>query len=172
MISFNPRSPRGERHRLRSHNLVPEPFQSTLPTWGATNIPPTYPLPPPCFNPRSPRGERLVPLESLSTVRGFNPRSPRGERPSPSFFFLRLYCFNPRSPRGERLLVLLRLVLFLSFNPRSPRGERPAFLTYTIPKIRVSIHAPHVGSDLQTPTLLPLLICFNPRSPRGERLMP
>ena len=36
--SFNPRSPRGERHRPRGSSPVSLPFQSTLPTRGATAI--------------------------------------------------------------------------------------------------------------------------------------
>ena len=36
IVSFNPRSPRGERHPVGVVHVVVIEFQSTLPTWGAT----------------------------------------------------------------------------------------------------------------------------------------
>ena len=125
LIDFNPRSPRGERHRVK---LFAPQYAD--------------------FNPRSPRGERPLPRgngrhtsaisihapregsDRLHDLHGpgrydFNPRSPRGERPFPRLMrpsFGR--NFNPRSPRGERPLTIAAPVLLLNFNPRSPRGER------------------------------------------------
>ena len=57
-LSFNPRSPRGERHGCQAGDVRLNLFQSTLPARGAT---------------------RRVPAQAEAWV-GFNPRSPRGER--------------------------------------------------------------------------------------------
>ncbi len=57
-------------------------------------------------------------------------------------------CFNPRSPRGERPPGRSRCTRWWSgFNPRSPRGERRVAGKGFPDQIRVSIHAPRVGSD-------------------------
>ena len=39
MIHFNPRSPCGERHRPSRRCILMFRFQSTLPAWGATELP-------------------------------------------------------------------------------------------------------------------------------------
>ena len=174
MLNFNPRSPRGERPRLRTC------------VSGRGH-----------FNPRSPRGERHFVLLIVSLLTYFNPRSPRGERQdparSPASFFSH---FNPRSPRGERLRIqycgaerdefqstlpsrgatVKRLAednqkeLFQStlpsrgatmpgirfvasqtdFNPRSPRGERLRHDEARVVRRDISIHAPLAGSDVKT----------------------
>ena len=55
---FNPRSPRGERRKIRKIDRC----------WKIN------------FNPRSPRGERRYDLATQACDTNFNPRSPRGER--------------------------------------------------------------------------------------------
>ena len=56
------------------------------------------------------------------------------------------------------------------FNPRSPDGERHYGDTVRRVKIRISIHAPRMGSDLIFRMILSIRrINFNPRSPDGER---
>ena len=60
--------------------------------------------------------------------------------------------FNPRSPCGERLLPVCPVGQACYFNPRSPCGERPATVCGDpAPAIPISIHAPRVGSDQNTP---------------------
>ena len=146
-MSFNPRSPCGERrYHLRWLNGLS------------------------CFNPRSPCGERRKEKSSCRNFGGFNPRSPCGERlrkwllsrgrqlfqstlpvrgatrrfrgrrsrnrrvsihapragsdlGATEVIFLK-QRFNPRSPCGERLSGSIFGYSRKSFNPRSPCGER------------------------------------------------
>ena len=60
---FNPRSPHGERPRLRRQNAVEDNF-----------------------NPRSPHGERQAHKKHATSAKYFNPRSPHGERRFPCNF--------------------------------------------------------------------------------------
>ena len=61
------------------------------------------------------------------------------------------HSFNPRSPHGERRLISRTSIPANNgFNPRSPHGERPAHQWAALRSRRVSIHAPHTGSDLYT----------------------
>ena len=122
---FNPRSPDGERQRLRC---------------AAARV--VY------FNPRSPDGERLMeaPRNSdnydisihaprmgsdLNAFRGcsrhcnFNPRSPDGERPYTVLGWVRLQGFQSTLPGWGATTAYCRGVYYcLYFNPRSPDGER------------------------------------------------
>ena len=60
-----------------------------------------------------------------------------------------------------------------NFNPRSPCGERPGQAANAVLAMRISIHAPRVGSDsAMNPSMLLPIADFNPRSPCGERLQP
>ena len=100
--------------------------------------------------------------------------------------------FNPRSPHGERPPWSVFLQILHDFNPRSPHGERLSRTVKISPPVKISIHAPRMGSDLplllrQSPghrfqSTLPAwgatagyrrrtgpLDYFNPRSPHGER---
>ena len=99
--------------------------------------------------------------------------------------------FNPRSPCGERPWPKCATPLFCNFNPRSPCGERPQFngatgisgkFQSTLPMRgatdktvkfkaggKISIHAPHAGSDNLLPCRAAPMCYFNPRSPCGER---
>ena len=124
---FNPRSPRGLRHRdfgavativdaisihaaqegcdcsCSEHVLPAKKFQSTQPKRAATHCQLSIAVAYHHFNPRSPRGLRPCVAHCLSTSRQyFNPRSPRGLRlhsqPTP----VKRANFNPRSPRGLR----------------------------------------------------------------------
>ena len=82
---------------------------------------------------------------------------------------------------------------FDNFNPRSPHGERPVQLQTMVDGLKISIHAPRMGSDvdfqpwersntisIHAPRMGSDDLClyvmfsffyFNPRSPHGERLM-
>ena len=78
--------------------------------------------------------------------------------------------FNPRSPRGERLYQCIpKGTPRRDFNPRSPRGERQRAFEEQQKAMRISIHAPRVGSDLSLYPSILSMANFNPRSPRGER---
>ena len=143
---FNPRSPRGERRVVVKILPLFKKFQSTLPTWGAT----------------------FIAFVAVSAVLVSIHAPHVGSDNIPLIRFCLTGCFNPRSPRGERPPWWRSLPVSISFNPRSPRGERlmsvrtPAFTD-------VSIHAPHVGSDLEAERGTRARVGFNPRSPRGER---
>ena len=56
------------------------------------------------------------------------------------------------------------------FNPRSPDGERQVATSKFGQFLRISIHAPRMGSDLFQHALPDAGHDFNPRSPDGERL--
>ena len=77
--------------------------------------------------------------------------------------------FNPRSPCGERHKTANFDAIMQNINPRSPCGERPGGDAAYIGALRISIHAPRVGSDLRMSKLGTLQRNFNPRSPCGER---
>ena len=100
------------------------------------------------FNPRSPCGERRQsarrrkrrkPFQSTLPVWGATRSCPR---PRPS-----RRNFNPRSPCGERQTGGVIGVPGMDFNPRSPCGERPGQAPCEGLPVRISIHAPRVGSD-------------------------
>ena len=101
--------------------------------------------------------------------------------------------FNPRSPRGERLPVSLVSRFAYLFQSTLPTWGATPVQQYEQLGWQVSIHAPHVGSDLITKSTTSKLTkfqstlptwgattrahsssfaqpSFNPRSPRGERL--
>ena len=143
-------------------------FQSTLPAWGATKRRCNR-----CnnFNPRSPRGERRG-GRWAKTARStyFNPRSPRGERHCPVSSGLNLSDFNPRSPRGERQSITRHIIIIYAFQSTLPAWGATLVAGLHNGPLRISIHAPRVGSDAgprgqgqREPDH------FNPRSPRGER---
>ena len=100
--------------------------------------------------------------------------------------------FNPRSPHGERRCPATSPPSTVYFNPRSPHGERRRRAGLQPHRVRISIHAPRMGSDDAAPaapekpakfqSTLPawgatrwkMRRCascwhFNPRSPHGER---
>ena len=57
--------------------------------------------------------------------------------------------FNPRSPDGERLPVSrFAMPSPSNFNPRSPDGERLTNGGIHCLRLKISIHAPRMGSDV------------------------
>ena len=146
-------------------------FQSTLPVWGATNS---------CscsflvvaISIHAPRvGSDYSAAGGGAVLHHFNPRSPCGERLLLGFNdYAAISNFNPRSPCGERprhrpgTLQQRR-----NFNPRSPCGERQNSWRLIASILRISIHAPRVGSDKAGRRTAFKVGHFNPRSPCGER---
>jgi len=127
--SFNPRSPREERHKgfVRKAEATQvsihaplarsdtermavaaerQAFQSTLPSRGATSGSAPSGVSQSGFNPRSPREERRVSLNTLPASK------PQFQSTLPS--------------RGATWLPSRSLPPAASFNPRSPREERPS----------------------------------------------
>ena len=78
--------------------------------------------------------------------------------------------FNPRSPRGERLFRYKKKVEFIKFQSTLPTWGATVRQPVLVILLVVSIHAPHVGSDVPCGHCEQCKDSFNPRSPRGERL--
>ncbi len=167
---FNPRSPCGERPPQPSAPQYTDDFNPRSPC--GERLPALSRISGSAyFNPRSPCGER----RRVAVIRGllwlisihaphagsdrshpnppsydgnFNPRSPCGERPCLRSARSRASDFNPRSPCGERRSHWSSAYSSQSdFNPRSPCGERLQQVALRSRLRRISIHAPHAGSD-------------------------
>ena len=143
------------------------------------------------FNPRSPCGERMDGRAAYVSCRDFNPRSPCGERTEKLESHADKVNFNPRSPCGERSknngydMGILRFQSTLPMRgaKRPKPREKPEWVFQsTLPmrganslrKLpsdtgRISIHAPHAGSETVPAGSLFATEDFNPRSPCGER---
>ena len=148
VVDFNPRPPHGERQRPRSLSGSWTKFQSTPPTRGATvlglcqrdhflisiHAPHT--------------GSDMRPLSDSIGAAYFNPRPPHGERQALIRQTLDLVChFNPRPPHGERRDKTQLAIQPKEFQSTPPtRGATPNKVVDT-PEFRISIHAPHTGSD-------------------------
>ena len=72
--------------------------------------------------------------------------------------------------RGATILDYDDVIDAQNFNPRSPCGERPCRVDKDESAVRISIHAPHAGSDPARQDAHAHGQDFNPRSPCGERL--
>ena len=188
VISFNPRSPCGERRGRPDAGHRAAEFQPTLPLRGATHrlarvgslrrqqFQPTLPL----RRPRTARGSTHAPLAGSDQPcrvaprrRSFNPRSPCGERPverPPSVSYL-VRVSARRSPCGERREHAWHRGRSprQCFNPRSPCGERRHVRRDRRRDVGVSTHAPLAGSDTMHCCCSTSIPSFNPRSPCGER---
>ena len=127
---FNPRSPCGERRDALTVEISVEVFQSTLPMRGAT-----------------------VGIHVNSFTRNIiSIHAPHaGSDDNPSAYRRSACDFNPRSPCGERPTHRWNVKTGAThFNPRSPCGERRDRVETRSVDDRISIHAPHAGSDLCT----------------------
>ena len=146
-------------------------FQSTLPVWGATSGINQIGNVLTDFNPRSPCGERLGNFTYRRVIIYFNPRSPCGERQDNRARVLIYRCISIHAPRvgsddqksrnstnnkkfqstlpvwGATVFYSPVFSIFYHFNPRSPCGERLFERLVNQMAIRISIHAPRVGSD-------------------------
>ena len=169
--NFNPRSPRGERHRVLGKAAPTRIISIHAPREGSdmiafdllwqvlisihapregSDLPGDY-----CndhfdISIHAPReGSDIRLFDLFGDLPYFNPRSPRGERlHNISGWSHPIYNFNPRSPRGERRSWRSLQATFSDFNPRSPRGERPRARCKILERGGISIHAPREGSDL------------------------
>ena len=62
--------------------------------------------------------------------------------------------FNPRSPHGERPVERRYFIKISDFNPRSPHGERRYYDDFLHLTDEISIHAPRMGSDFPSLTVM------------------
>ena len=123
------------------------------------------------FNPRSPHGERPEGLPTTWMNGEISIHAPRTGSDAHTVRFSQVsYHFNPRSPHGERHNQIRVFASHGHFNPRSPHGERRVLSQILVRQLRISIHAPRTGSDVDVQLLIQVRNYFNPRSPHGERL--
>ena len=130
-----------------SEILAERQFLSTLPAWGAT---------------KTALGREQIILISIHAPRvgsdappgkpapakpNFYPRSPRGERQRDPTRKMRIGYFYPRSPRGERHIKDALDALTKEFLSTLPAWGATADIGFSSETIRISIHAPRVGSD-------------------------
>ena len=152
--NFNPRAPRGARHR---EVIVPPPqkvFQSTRPARGATELRDVVLL--------------LVLFQSTRPARGAtwhghiivhgsifqSTRPARGATTLPAPFYI-LTAISIHAPReGRDRLELTRDPGYRDFNPRAPRGARQGYTPGGNENDDISIHAPREGRDRR---LFPML---------------
>ena len=148
--NFNPRSPCGERPGQSPRSCRSWQFQSTLPVWGATTITAkVFGLLKP-FQSTLPVWGATSYVEALGRIlRYFNPRSPCGERrdscPLPCCtvtFQSTLPVWGATRPTKSTWTRPQK-----HFNPRSPCGERLLPPDSKNDTVKISIHAPRVGSD-------------------------
>ena len=171
-MNFNPRTPRGARHKVDLLYFSPYRFQSTHPSRGATvhimndigEIDISIHAPLAGRDLEVPRKAPLVKISIHAPLAGrdqcrlhagcrrkdFNPRTPRGARRLQGHYGAQgAYDFNPRTPRGARRFCMVPSCSVSDFNPRTPRGARR-----------------------QMSALGPSVYNFNPRTPRGARRDP
>ena len=79
-LNFNPRTPRGVRHRLTSQSHPGGVISIHAPREGCDPSPAKEYWVYPNFNPRTPRGVRLFYPTFIRLIQHFNPRTPRGVR--------------------------------------------------------------------------------------------
>ena len=76
--------------------------------------------------------------------------------------------FNPRPPCGERPNHITAPHVTIDFNPRPPCGERLGGSKCSYRSGKISIHAPHAGSDRVNIKGELLHLYFNPRPHAGS----
>ena len=147
-IYFNPRAPRGARHRRIHMAQVVEAFQSTRPARGATGERRHHHSGRQYISIHAPReGRDRSRASAAGRQEHFNPRAPRGARPPCEFLRQKFFQFQSTRPaRGATTLNLPMAQRFSNFNPRAPRGAR-----------------------LVNNALAYRRVDFNPRAPRGAR---
>ncbi len=149
---FNPRAPCGARQGACSRHAEQREFQSTRPVRGAT--PARFACQPvrPCFNPRAPCGARPGRLLSPFTTALFQSTRPvRGATTKSRCAWRNAASFNPRAPCGARRHVVGHVDRLAKFQSTRPvRGATSDAVSKVIPPIKVSIHAPRAGRDLQS----------------------
>ena len=167
---FNPRPPRGGRHKLVEGVIPTGQFQSTPPARGAT---PSFPL----------RDGRLI-FQSTPPARGATLQLPVGqwcvrisihaprEGGDCSIYkgMLRRSEFQSTPPaRGATTSLFQKPMNDQYFNPRPPRGGRPACGLNLCCQAGFQSTPPARGATRQRPCCPMGSGDFNPRPPRGGR---
>ena len=115
----------GERPKKIHNRGDDSGFQSTLPTWGATDI-----------------GKRA------DTVRNISIHAPHMGSDIIKLMVFQKPIFQSTLPAWGATLQWEYLRELMDFNPRSPQGERPCSGNI-FESLWISIHAPRMGSDLR-----------------------
>ena len=146
---FNPRAPRGARLLRAERSPEPTLFQSTRPAWGATNFLPQEIDSHRSFNPRAPRGARPRLSRSRHSIGRFNPRAPRGARLRRTFCLRPSLLFQSTRPAwGATETRQCKRRGFRCFNPRAPRGARHALKAQQVGDIVFQSTRPAWGATL------------------------
>ena len=173
-VHFNPRTPRGVRLWALSKEGRKSVFQSTHPSWGATqshpNVyrqqsisihaplvgcdmkPTTFCHGPTNFNPRTPRGVRHVLIDKVFCINLISIHAPLV---GCDYGIKSVYqdggLFQSTHPSWGATPSWMRgRSGSLYFNPRTPRGVRPHTTSRFTTFQTISIHAPLVGCDCQS----------------------
>ncbi len=124
---FNPRAPRGARHRGCISKRVSQGISIHVPREG--------------------HDARSV-YKHVVVVQYFNPRAPRGARLySASLYVLRATFQSTCPARGTTLIPASPMCFLPHFNPRAPRGARRVLCRGRGLYEVISIHVPREGHD-------------------------
>ena len=123
---------------------------------------------PSTFQSTLPRRERRPHTAHFLCFRQFQSTLPRRERRGPISFHSKLHNFNPRSREGSDLPLFVLRDTVLNFNPRSREGSDYVCPFFSIPKSRISIHAPAKGATIYAGLSSLFFLHFNPRSREGS----
>ena len=166
---FNPRPPRGERHKLRTLRGLSMTFQSTPSARRATAsgfVPNSYSSI--SIHALREESDRYLPA-CLHRRFDFNPRPPRGERPG---FGSATPTFNrfQSTPSARRATIVKTFFFKIRKFQSTPSARRATDVVYSqIYNLRISIHALREESDPPAAAAFFVSMDFNPRPPRGER---
>ena len=168
--NFNPRSPCGERRKVPVINIERVKISIHAPRVGSDGSHPRcgktgsisihaprvgsdrqgFPLEHAGgdFNPRSPCGERREEEIRAAQSQEFQSTLPVWGATTSSNSFLLPRLFQSTLPVwGATKALMLKRQIDSNFNPRSPCGERPKQKHQHNQLLKISIHAPRVGSD-------------------------
>ena len=168
---FNPRAPRGARHRVDRRHLALSEVSIHAPRGGRDRLMDRPEWRRNRFNPRAPRGARRYSRRQCLGEINVSIHAPRGGRdPGSAMEASWPEGFNPRAPRGARRHSQSWAGFCRCFNPRAPRGARR--------RVRRGRCAPQVfqstrpagGATRLFRRLWRPTSSFNPRAPRGARL--
>ena len=168
-LHFNPRAPRGARLLLFMFMADRVSFQSTRPAWGATRCGGRSSRPPSHFNPRAPRGARLFVVLSHIDYRAFQSTRPAWgatgrcrARRHPA----RISIHAPRV--GRDIIKAIQATGLFGFQSTRPAWGATFYISYLRLFSQISIHAPRVGRDV-VPRPVPATYLISIHAPRVGR---
>ena len=115
------------------------------------------------------RGATAVYCPGLRGKADFNPRSPCGERPTTRCSTIGKPIFQSTLPMRGATAALKDFLRGDRISIHAPHAGSDFGRLKAAPSTWISIHAPHAGSDNQVVRAINEHYDFNPRSPCGER---